>query len=649
MAVYDLADKLPKAKANQFKNKKIFTNIDLLDYIPHKYYDYREVVDIYTGLNKCNNGEDSVAVIGKIVAIKKNIQKGFFFLSCVDQNNNPFTAFYFNQIYRINDFKIGEEWFMAGKVGQNDTNFPPSIIPTMESKDLNEYRRIIPAYRKVRKMSDEYLLKAIDTVLEDKIDEHLDKQTMDIFKLVNKQNAYSYLHKPSSIDQIKLGYKRYVFDRLYDSALYTLNNSSIENAQKMTDKTSLNIFLKSIPFELTDDQKSAIVDATDKMERERLNCLIQGDVGCGKTIVALAIMSVVISNNSQAVLVAPTETLAKQHLEDAIKYFGEDNVAFLSGSQKTKEKNKNLNKIKYGCPIIIGTHSLLQESVVYRRVSIALFDEQHKFGVEQKKMLTNRESNGEYPHFVSLTATPIPRSLAISIYTDSLCVYDIKTKPSGRKPIITTLSKSDEESNFKILSEIKKGHQAYVVCPLIEKSKSKSIENVKSVEEVYIDLVKSFQTLDKSVKIAYISGDMKQEAINEVINDFKDKKYDILISTTIIEVGVNVPNTTIMLIKSSDRFGLATLHQLRGRVGRSSLQSYTILQPDNPNDRKSDILTKESDGYNIAMLDLQNRGSGTLAGTEQSGHNGDLDFIYKHNKFYKKIQKYVMLRKEGKL
>ena len=646
MVEYNLDTIVPKRKLNQFHNKKIYTNLDLIDYIPVKYNDLRFTSSIFEATKNLKYNETlEASVIGKILKVSPIKNKGFFTLSCIDMNGDKFTVFYFNHTHLKNDFKVGSEWLFHGKVGLGKDNFPPTLIPEYQFDDIIGAKNIFPVYRKIPNMSDEYLKSIIDMVLDDEnIKDNLDENIKKEFKLMDYDKAIKLIHKPrNSCDMLLAAYKRLTFEKLYSAAIHMNQTSVFKDFFSLDDKSSLNKFIEKIPFDLTKDQLSAISDASNIMSQSRLNALVQGDVGSGKTIVALALMSLCISNTSQACLVAPTETLAKQHLEDAINYFGKDNVSFLSGSLKQKDKKMNLEKIKRGCPIIIGTHSLLQEYIVFQNLATCIFDEQHRFGVRQREMLTNYESNGKFPHVVSLSATPIPRSLAISLYTDSMKVYDIKTKPNGRLPIITKIAQNDDEANLMMVREIELGHQAYIVCPLIESSKSDKIAHVKSVEDVYNTLIDDLSRINTNtdIKVEYISGDMKQELINEKIERFKNKDFHILISTTIIEVGVNVPNATIMLIKSSDRFGLATLHQLRGRVGRNSLQSYTILQPDNINDRKSQILVQENNGYNIAMLDLNNRGSGVLAGTEQSGHDGDFDFILRHMEFFKKIQYYI--------
>lgn len=644
----NIEDMFPKAKANQFLKNKIQTNYDLAEYIPVRYDDFRYVYTAYEALDNCEKNNVNVAIAGKIKYKKMYSDRGFYRLDCEDRLGKMFSVFVFGykRLFTYKEYLVDSVWLFFGKMKRpKNENFHPVFTPFKEQIYNEKALKIYPVYKKITKMSESYLEEAIDKVLEETIDENLDESIRKHFNLMDRDLALRIIHNPNlNPEEFNRAFYRYVFGKLYDLAKIMVDRKE-DKFDHFTypDIDSFSDFMYNVPFELTPDQIKTIYAIKNNMIDKSVNALIQGDVGSGKTVVALAIMSQAISNKTQAVLVAPTETLAKQHLQDALGFFGEGNVAFLAGSQKAKERKENLDKIKNNVPIIVGTHSLLQPTVEYNCVSMCLFDEQHKFGVEQRNMLSERMYEKKKPHYISLTATPIPRSLALSAYSDLVSIYDIKTKPAGRKEIKTLISESNDKSNKIMYSEIIKGHQVYVVCPFIEDSEAQALSHVQSVESTYESLVNDFKRIDPKVKIDMISGSMKQSEINEKIQEFKDKKSDILISTTIIEVGVNVPNATVMLIKSSDRMGLATLHQLRGRVGRSSLQSYCVLQPDNPKDRKSEVLCSTTDGFKISELDMEHRGSGSFLGTDQSGLNGDLTFMLKYNKTYHMILDYLRM------
>ena len=372
-----------------------------------------------------------------------------------------------------------------------------------------------------------------------------------------------------------------------------------------------------------------------------LRALVQGDVGCGKTIFSLLITSVILEAGAQGALMAPTTVLAKQHYKDAVELFEPlgIKVGLLTGEMTSKQKKAILKELEEGeIRLIIGTHSLISDSVKFQNLAIAIIDEEHRFGVEQREALKEK---GKNVSLVSVSATPIPRSLAFTLYGDSVDVYAIKGLPKGRQPITTTLVQDVELGYAKLIEEVRKGRQGYVVCPLIAESDAETLKDVVSVEETKDILVAYFKKNNaEDIKIGVINGAMSQEEIVAEIGKFANKEYDVIISTTIIEVGVNVPNSTMILIQNAERFGLAQLHQLRGRVGRGSHKSYCMLQTNMKKEetlKKLNVIVNSQDGFVIAEEDMLLRGTGNLAGLEQSGSSKMFEYMIRNKELNEKI------------
>ena len=611
-------------KIKQFNQVKIYNIEDLVKFFPKRYMDFRKDYLVSEAIN--SKGE--IAILGKIVS--KLILPGtkHLIVNCVDKMGYKFQAMFFNQAGVIpqNDFQKDSIYIFCGNFSYKYP-YPPTINPIYYSMDLNKYKRIIPVYQKIKGMSEEYLKNSIKSALKGySKTEYLTEYVKNAYGLISTNEAINIMHCPNSNKEYKVAQKRIVFDTLFDMARFFSMKDDEDRFVKINDFSGVADIKEKIPFTLTEDQEKTINECIEIMKNQRLRALIQGDVGSGKTIVAISLMSLAIKNDFQSVLVAPTEVLARQHYEDLKKYFDEDDIAYLSGSQKKKERNKNIKKIENGCHIIVGTHSLFSNEIPYKQIGLLVIDEEHRFGVDQRDKLSNDA------HIITMSATPIPRSVAISVYGNRVKVFDIKTKPQGRKPIKTMIIPSGSDLYSFLEREIQEGSQIYVVCPLIEKSTNEKMKNIKSVEEEYIDLQKALPNR----KIALINGNMKQSEIDEKINEFKDHKFDVLVSTTIIEVGVNVPNATTILIKNSERFGLAQLHQLRGRVGRGDKQGYCILSP-NGDDEKSKLLCEISNGFELALKDLENRGAGEFLGTKQSGVNEALVLSLTYPNLYKSI------------
>ena len=427
------------------------------------------------------------------------------------------------------------------------------------------------------------------------------------------------LHYPKNPDEFDKARKMFAFHELfnYQLKLQLQNiNSRIEDARYSIGIADFYVeeFKNSLPFKLTGAQSRVIKEIVkDLNEPFKMDRLLQGDVGSGKTAVAAATLYSVIKAGYQTAIMAPTEILANQHFETFFEFFKDLNisVALLTSSTPKKERNTILSLLEVGeVELLIGTHSLIQEDVIFKNLKYVITDEQHRFGVKQRQILSNK---GEAVNSLMMTATPIPRSLAITLITD-IKVSTIDELPAGRKKVQTY--KANNKSFYKVLDNIRmeldNGRQGYVVCPLIEESEKMDLQNV---EETY-ENIKNY--LPKDYKIAILHGKMSNKEKDAIVEKFLNKEIHILISTTVIEVGVNVPNATFMIIVDAHRFGLATLHQLRGRVGRSEFQSYCILVTDSKRER-IDIMCLENDGFKIAEFDLKQRGPGDFFGTKQSG------------------------------
>lgn len=464
-------------------------------------------------------------------------------------------------------------------------------------------------------------------------------------KLLPQRDFIRIVHHPQTDEDLKAIERRKAAEVLIPFAKELTNRESVIAAPRYTEinltKTNnlIHSVTASLPFELTEDQKSAVnVLLSDVKAGRRINALIQGDVGCGKTVIAELISAIFAVNGYQCVVMAPTKILATQHYEDFKKLLTPVGieVELLVEGQKAAERKKTIARIKDGSvKIIIGTSSVLSEKVEYKDLALLITDEEHRFGVAQREALMEKAKDGI--HCISMSATPIPRSLALAINGNSTRIIDVKTMPSGRKPVQTILFGNEEKTYEAMYRQIAEGHQCYIVCPLVDKSDSESMENAESVDETYQKATDYFQTHHPSVKIAAITGKTKKVEQQEILNAYVAGDIHILIATTIVEVGVNVPNATVMVIKNAERFGLAQLHQLRGRVGRSSTQSYCVLLSKDKENPRLLTMVRTTDGFEIAKADLEQRGAGDLIGVEQSGFNKVLTCMAQHKELYNAI------------
>ncbi|MFA5143898.1 MAG: ATP-dependent DNA helicase RecG [Candidatus Omnitrophota bacterium] len=620
----------------------IETAEDLLYYLPMRYEDRSNL----TAIKDLKPGEHRT-VEGEIVNCTSRIAKSGmpFFQITVTDGTGSVRATWFNQPYLKDYFKKGQRVILYGKIEVRDhlqVIQPEYEIVEAEDIDSLHIGRIVPIYPASGGLTQRYLRALADTAVAKYgkfLAERLPTYILAREKLVDVKFAVRNIHFPVTFENLEKAYRRIVFEEFFMLQLAL----AVKKRERKTDERGLghrvsgalvDSFLKSMPFELTQGQKKAMADIARDMSLTRpMNRLLEGDVGSGKTIVAAYALILTVQNGFQGVIMAPTEVLARQHfigLSELLMPLGV-NISLLIGGMKVDAKARVADEIRLGnVDIVVGTHSVIQESVQFKKMGLAVIDEQHKFGVTQRAVLKDKGYN---PHILVMTATPIPRTLALTVYGD-LDMSVIRELPKGRKPIETywvEQSKRGEAYDF-VKEELQKGYQAYVVCPLIDgqirntKSEIRNkgqFTNPKSktgaAEEIFNDLKSGIFT---DYKIGMLHGRMPSAEKERVMEDFKNRKIDILVSTVVIEVGIDVSNATVMVVENAERFGLSQLHQLRGRVGRGEHESFCILlaDPGTPEAVKR-IAAIEStlDGFRIAEADLDIRGPGEFFGTKQHG------------------------------
>ncbi len=601
----------------------IKTTGDLVEYFPRRYEDYSHVLQIK------NLSPGDVTIEAKISSVVgRYVRRGMHITEAIaTDDSGSVRLVWFNQPYRAGAIKHGQKYFIAGPYQLSRQRF--SILnPSVElvSDFPVNTARIIPIYKETRGLKSAQIRRLVrEAVLGAKdLPEHLPVWILDKQKLVNYTRAVTEMHFPSGARALDAAKKRLGFEEVFQLTLAALLNKQEFTHQKGLpipfNETLAKDFVAKLPFKLTNAQRKVVWQTyQDLAKSQPMNRLVEGDVGSGKTVVAAMAALMAMEQNFQVAFMAPTEILARQHAEtlykllDAVGYAGQ--VGLLIGGLKPPAKKLMHQKIASGeVRLIIGTHALIAEKVDMHRLGLIIIDEQHRFGVDQRKKLQAKA--GHMPHVLHLTATPIPRSLALTLYGE-LDVSILDELPPGRQPIATKIVSPNSKKQLyeQIDKELVAGRQMFVVCPLITDTElSKGL----SAEEVYKQLS---EHEFKHRRIGLLHGQMKSADKDKVMRDFIAKKYDILVSTTVIEVGVDVPNVTVMLVMGAERFGLAQIHQLRGRVGRGAHQSYCFLMLSDsraPSQRLRALETM-SDGFKLAELDLQLRGPGAIYGTMQHG------------------------------
>lgn len=611
-------EQLPKIgpKTINILNKiNINTVEDLLTYYPYRYN-----VIKFINIDEANENmicyiKAKILSVPKVAYIKKNFNRLDFIAS---NSNQDFKVTIFNRAYLKQSLTLDKEIVLIGKFSKLKNSFVANDI----KYNMNE-ERIEPIYHLTEGLKNSSLETMISNALKENIflNDYIPSYLSEKYHFLNKDEAIRKIHQPESPSDIKNSMLKLIYEELF---IYTFKINYLKSINKVTnglpkkfDETQIQDFLSSLNFELTKDQLTTIEDILkDMKENKRMNRLVLGDVGSGKTIVAFVAILANYFSGYQSTFMAPTEILAKQHFTSIKEYFKEYdiNIALLTGNLTKKQKENIYNQISNGkIDIVIGTHALLNDNLTFQNLGLVITDEQHRFGVNQRNLLQNKGLNGG-ADVLYLSATPIPRTYALTIYGD-LDLSQIKTKPNIRKEIITKIASEQniKEVLFKMYEELKLNHQIFVVSPLIEQNDEL---NINSVIELKEKLNKAFSN---KVRIEILHGKLKQKEKDELMKEFQENKINILISTTVIEVGIDIPNASMMVIYNAERFGLATLHQLRGRVGRSNIQSYCYLVTNNSNNERLKVMEKSSDGFYIAEQDFKQRGQGDLFGVKQSG------------------------------
>lgn len=597
---------------------------DLLRYYP-RYYDVFEEPVLIRDL-ECDRTQTIKGTVVREVSIKRvrNLQVVTGYLR--DERGDAIKATWFNSPYLKGKLAIGSTFIFRGFVKENYSNFSieqPKIFGIAEyNKKKGEMQ---PVYPLVSGLTNNMVQKAVKQALKlVETEEFLPEKIRNKYGLEGLQQAIEHIHYPTDKNQLYSARKRLIFDEFF-MFIYNIRNlkdknTEIHNRHILEEPKEVKTLINDLPYELTNAQKRTWEEIKrDISSTKVMNRLIQGDVGSGKTIIAFFALITAALNNGQGAMMAPTEVLARQHYDNLIELIKEHNInvnpVVLVGSMTAKEKREAYKVIESGdADIIIGTHALIQEKVNYNNLTMVVTDEQHRFGVRQREAISEK---GEHPHIMVMSATPIPRTLAIIMYGD-LDISVIDELPANRLPIANCVVGTDYRPNAYdfMTKQIAKGRQVYVICPTIEYSEAVEGENVIEYAE------KLKRIMPVSVNIEFLHGRMKPAEKNEIMDRFANNQIQILVSTTVVEVGVNVPNATVMMVENAERFGLAQLHQLRGRVGRGKYQSYCIFI--NGSGKKEalerlNILCKSNDGFLIANEDLKLRGPGDFFGVRQSG------------------------------
>ena len=606
-------------KTKELLNKiKIYSVSDLLYYYPYRYDIIKR-----SDLSNLEDG-DKIIIDGviegqpTIIYINKSLKKIIFRIS---NKIAVLNVTLYNKTYLYQDLKFGKEVTIIGKYNK----LKNTIIATdIRFGLLPPSAKIEPIYYTTSGLSVKQISKFITSILYDdyEVVDLVPRYLNEKYNLLSKKIAIQNIHNPVDILVLKKARQKIKYEELF---MYVLKLNYLKrkisndaNAiERVIDREKIDKFINNLPFKLTLDQSKAVNDIINDLSiKKRMNRLLQGDVGSGKTIIAFISIYANYLSKYQSALMAPTEILAKQHYEEAKKIFADYkmNIALLTSSTSSKDKKEIYDGLESGkINLVIGTHSLIQDSVSYKKLGLVITDEQHRFGVHQRNTFKNK---GISPDILSMSATPIPRTYALTIYGDT-DISSIKSKPIGRKEIITIFKKEKDITDVLLMmkKELDLNHQIYVVAPMIDGDEDDERESVNDLEE------KMNKAFGKVCKIGIIHGKLDSKEKNKIMNNFENGKINILISTTVIEVGINVPNASMIVIFDANMFGLSTLHQLRGRVGRSDIQSYCILVAKESLERLR-LLEKTNDGFEISEYDFQVRGEGDLFGTRQSGELG---------------------------
>ena len=613
------------AKAKLFKKLKIELVEDLLYNFPRGYKDKSQVTDI-ADIEAEGYYTLKVTISGK--ASENRVRSGLIIIKCVAfDETGKISIVWFNNKFMKNLLKQGDSVLLYGKVkkiGKELTIDNPELEKSDKGESLN-LLRIVPEYPLTDGLHQKDVRKAVMAAYQMTENQLLDlfpEEIRKMYQLAEINFSIKNIHYPDSEYNLELARRRLIFEELFmlQSGLIHIKRTASEVKTGITFKKAnyFEEFLKNLPFNMTTAQIKACEDVINDMEKPKvMNRLIQGDVGSGKTVVAMAALFNCVKNGYQGILMAPTEILAEQHLLTFKSLLSKCNIniGILKGSMRKKEKNATLESLKNGeTQILIATHAVIEDNVEFYKLGLVVTDEQHRFGVRQRTVLSAKGNN---PDMLVMSATPIPRTLTLAIYGD-LDISIIDELPPGRQKIDTfyvNSTKKDRMFNF-IKKELDAGRQGYVVCPLVAESEKMDLNSASEYSEYLRN--EHFQKYN----VGILHGRMKSDEKDRTMNEFRDGKIQLLVSTTVIEVGVNIENATIMVIENADRFGMAQLHQLRGRVGRAEHKSYCILVSDTENNdavERLKFMTKNENGFEIAQKDLELRGGGEILGLRQHG------------------------------
>ncbi len=646
---------LTKIKGIGAKVESYFSNLginsikDLFYYFPRDYEAYEDITEII----KLEVGK--VYTINALVVTKPSLFRrgNVSITSCMlDDGTGRIRAYWFNIPFINKTLTVGKSFVFRGRVSRVRDGYVISQCKIFKKEAYDGMKGTLsPVYSTVKGLTNNTIKKIMKGLLEDKelckdvFEEYLPQEIINLRGLVNLSYAFRHIHYPDNMEDMLKARKRLVYDELF---LFSLamqkekDKSKRKGREELThiDEKELNDIVKELPFRLTKSQVAVIKEIVDDFKKGiKMNRLLEGDVGSGKTIVAILAAYLVARCSIQTAFMAPTEVLAEQHLENILKYgfackydssiSKKDDkkvvVALLTGNTKAKDRKEIIEGLKSGyIDILIGTHALFSKDVEYKDLGFIIIDEQHRFGVGQRKALEDKSNGG---NMLVMSATPIPRTLAMLFYAD-MDISRLLDKPKDRLPIKNYVANVGErEKSYRSMKkQIDLGHQAYVICAAIEKSDSEDVGSFANYQNVY-DYAETLRKFyGDTVKISVLHGRMKSDEKYNVMKKFKDNEIQILVSTTVVEVGVDVPNATYIMIEDAESYGLAELHQLRGRVGRGTEQSFALFVDTNPTDKSKErlkVLAESIDGFHIAEEDLRLRGPGDIFGVKQSG---DMDF-----------------------
>lgn len=640
--------------AKLFSKKKIANIDDLLKYYPKAYQEFKDPVCIEEVLL-----EERVAVLGQICQkpITKNLAKINITVTKIQDCTGSIEVCWYHMPFLKNFFHIGDTYIFVGEVSKK---YGKLVMEQPQYYKVDEYEKqkqtLVPVYSTTAGLSNKLIQKSVKQALESvtKTKEYLPEYLVDKYQLPDIFQSTYMMHFPKNKEEVLMARKRLAFDEFFAflASMEWLKEQDIKrkNENPIKDTVSLTPLLKKLPYELTMAQNRVLDEILKDLQGEYvMNRLVQGDVGSGKTIIAICALFYMLESGYQGALMAPTEVLAKQHYIEILELFKDlpYQVELLTGSTTAAQKKRCYQNLQDGTTsLVIGTHALIEDKVTFKNLGMVITDEQHRFGVKQREKLSLK---GNAPHTLIMSATPIPRTLAIILYGD-LDISIVNELPKNRLPIkncVVGTGYRNTAYDF-IKKQIEEGRQAYIICPMVEEGENTEMENVTSYQN------KLEEYYQNEIKVGKLHGKMKPQEKELVMSDFAEGKIQILVSTTVVEVGINVPNATVMMIENAERFGLAQLHQLRGRVGRGKHQSYCIMmykKDTKETKERLEVLNHSNDGFYIANEDLKLRGPGDFFGIRQSG---EFDFkvgdIYNDQEMLKSAKEAVNeLKKNGLL